>query len=134
MILTIKRQSHDATTILGVLFVDGVRECYTLENAALAIPAGTYRAEIFPSPHFGYSVVRLLDVPGRDAIEIHPGNSAAATHGCICVGTTETHDWIGESIVAFHALMLKVAEPLTVTVEDVPDPPILPSGEATGSP
>jgi Family of unknown function (DUF5675) len=133
MILTIKRQSKDATTILGTMFLDDVQTCFTLENAALCIPAGTYPADLYPSPHFGFIVPRLTNVPGRVDIEVHPGNSCKDFHGCIGVGSTQSHDWIGESNAAFKALMLKLDEPLTVVVEDVPDPSRSPAGEATGS-
>lgn len=40
------------------------------------IPAGVYDAEIFDSLRFGRKVFMLRDVPGRDLIEIHPGNWA----------------------------------------------------------
>ena len=133
MILTVARQSKDTTTILGTLSIDAVRTCFTLENAALCIPAGTYHIGLYPSPHFGFLVPRLLDVPGRDFIEMHPGNSFKDFHGCIGVGNTQSHDWIGDSGAAFHALMAKLVEPVTITVEDVPDPPALPSGESTGA-
>lgn len=133
MILTVKRQSKDVTTILGTLFVDTEQECFTLENAALCIPPGMYQADLYPSPHFGFIVPRLTNVPGRVDIEVHPGNSFKDFHGCIGVGATESHDWIGESDAAFKALMLKLDEPLTVVVEDIPDPPVSLSGGVTGS-
>ena len=132
MILTVARQSKDDTTILGSLAVDGARTCFTLENAALCIPAGTYRVGLYLSPHFGFLVPRLFDVPGRDFIELHPGNSYKDFHGCIGVGNTESHDWIGDSGAAFHALMKQLVEPVTITVEDVPDPPRSAGGEVTG--
>lgn len=58
------------------------------------IPAGSYIAYIMASAHFGRDVLRLISVPGREAIEVHPGNFAgdraqgyhADVRGCILLG------------------------------------------------
>ena len=58
------------------------------------IPAGTYRTEKIMSPHFNQMVFRLLEVPGREDVEIHPANFAgdeslgwfSDLRGCITVG------------------------------------------------
>ena len=58
------------------------------------IPSGTYKTERIYSAHFNRRVFRLLDVPGRSEIEIHPANWAGDTEkdwhsdlrGCITLG------------------------------------------------
>ena len=58
------------------------------------IPAGSYLAYVFNSPHFNRDVLRLIGVPGRDAIEIHPANFGGdealgyftQLRGCIALG------------------------------------------------
>lgn len=40
------------------------------------IPVGIYTVKMMPSDHFKRDIYHVLDVPGRSAIEIHPGNYA----------------------------------------------------------
>lgn len=51
------------------------------------IPAGTYTAERYFSPHHGYDVFRLTDVPNRSDVEMHIGNLAKDSLGCILLGS-----------------------------------------------
>jgi hypothetical protein len=126
--ILIQRQPPDATTIQGRINVDGTPVFFSLENAAKAIPAGTYNAKFYDSPRMQrvfnvphFWVILLTDVPGRDMCEMHPGNRYVNFEGCIGVGETEGKDWIGESDIALKALLLMVQEPMTVEVRD-PDP------------
>jgi hypothetical protein len=76
----------------GVLLNNKIPLCVTLEDPWLdnkktksCIPAGEYKVV----PHSGMRykrVWRLEDVPGRDAILIHSGNTIEDTQGCILVG------------------------------------------------
>ena len=50
-----------------------------------SIPAGSYVIEPWISPRFG-ECFRVRDVPGRDAILVHPGNFPDDTQGCILAG------------------------------------------------
>lgn len=50
------------------------------------IPQGTYICKRRLSPHFGFEVFELMNVPNCDYIEIHPGNFDRDSEGCICVG------------------------------------------------
>lgn len=49
-----------------------------------AIPAGRYRIGLRDSPKHGKDTLYLIDVPGFEYIDIHPGNTAADTMGCQC--------------------------------------------------
>ena len=137
MNLTITRQQGSALSTPGMLDIDGVFQCYTLEprmdrshGKPYAIPAGKYPLVLERSPHFsaimGYDFItpHVLDVPGFDYIEIHPGNKAADTLGCCLVGETRsatTPDWIGNSVVAFTTLLVrlqKCEEPLKISYID----------------
>ena len=100
MELALHRKTLTDSATLGELFIDGVFECYTLEDPVrdlgpngegkiygkTAIPAGTYPVIINWSPHFQKFRPRLLKVPGFDGILIHSGNTPADTKGCILVG------------------------------------------------
>lgn len=78
---------------LGVLRVDGVLFCVTLENPwannqrnISCIPCGQYLAKRVQSPTFG-NTFEASGVPGRSAILFHVGNTADDTRGCILPGT-----------------------------------------------
>lgn len=134
MNLNLRRHGHIAETTLGVLYVDGVHECYTLEDAvrsgpkvagATAIPAGTYDVVIDLSKRFNRLMPHLLNVPGFEGIRIHSGNTAGDTEGCILVGRTQSGTFIGGSRQAFDALFTKLSnaqlkkEPIKIMIEEI---------------
>lgn len=91
-VINIRREISDPRGVQGILRC-GEFSCYTLERPWLnnrphvsCIPAGTYKGRILPSPHFGMDLPELLDVPGRDQILIHAGNTVGDSKGCIMVG------------------------------------------------
>lgn len=108
MLLSLLRIWITPKSIVGELSVDSAIQCYTLENTKLAIPHGFYQVDLYHSPHFGFDVPRLLNVPDRTDIEIHPGNTFVDTHGCILVGQERAADFVGKSRMAFDALMIKI--------------------------
>ena len=132
MILTVKRLWPSFSCVIGQLFIDGVPECYTLEDTVrpdgekipgkTAIPEGTYRLILSESKRFCRELPLLLDVPGFTGIRIHAGNTCEDTAGCILVGTTRGDASIGKSRLALETLLLKIrdacnAGPVTITVE-----------------
>ena len=111
MTLVLTRRWAEADATIGELFIDGMNECFTLEDVVrdtlhedgspkihgqTAIPAGRYRVILTPSPavqrgamwspRADTALPLLCDVPGFDGIRIHAGNSAKDTAGCILVG------------------------------------------------
>ncbi len=109
MELTLNRLSFKKS-VLGELLVDGVFECFTLEDLDKMIPAGRYEVVVTYSLRFKTMLPILLNVPGRSGIRIHAGNSEADTEGCILVGQAGgLVDWIGQSRLALNALMMKLA-------------------------
>lgn len=120
MKLTLSRRWPDKACTIGQLLVDGVPQCFTLEDVVrppgapkvfgqTAIPAGTYGVIITHSPHFGRDLPLLLNVPGFEGVRIHPGNVAADTEGCILVGMDRLADSIGRSRLAFEPLFGRIA-------------------------
>ena len=134
----------DATN--GILLVDGLFECYTLEDQYQAvkvmhetcIPEGTYDikfrtvggfhskyAERYGNAHYG--MLHLQDVPNFTYILIHAGNTDEHTSGCLIVGETQQDldisddGFIGHSGKAYLKLYNKVAKELLlgkkVTIE-----------------
>jgi Family of unknown function (DUF5675) len=119
MKLEVKRFMCGATCTIGELFIDGVHECYTLEDIVrpegspkvygeTAIPYGTYQVVITFSNRFQRDLPLLVGVVGFEGIRIHPGNTAADTHGCLLVGETHTSSSVSASRVAFDRLFPKI--------------------------
>jgi hypothetical protein len=99
----------------GHLFVDGKRECYTIElpwrdnqPGASCIPEGEYPISIYYSEKHKREVMLLHDVPGRSMVEIHIANYPADLLGCIGVGMSREVNAVYQSGVAFDALFEKV--------------------------
>jgi hypothetical protein len=134
----------DATN--GLLFIDGIFECYTLEDQYQAvkvmhetcIPEGTYDikfrktggfhakyTERYKNAHHG--MLHIQDVPNFTYILIHTGNTDEHTSGCLIVGETQQDlevskdGFIGSSAVAYKKMYAKVAGQLLqgkdVTIE-----------------
>jgi len=130
--------SADGAT-LGSLFVDGVFQCWTLEDLVrempgqpvsvwkvqdeTAIPAGRYRVVLTFSNRFRRILPLLVGIEGFSAVRIHPGNWAANTQGCILVGLGRSKAMVTSSAVAFNALFARIndavkrGEELWITVE-----------------
>ncbi len=51
------------------------------------IPPGTYTCKRYNSPHFGYVVFEICNVPGHQYIEIHIANFNNELEGCVALGT-----------------------------------------------
>ena len=134
----------DATN--GMLFIDGLFECYTLEDQYQAvkvmhetcIPEGTYDIKFrkvggfherysakYQNAHYG--MLHIQDVPNFTYILIHSGNTDEHTSGCLIVGETQQDldvskdGFVGSSVVAYKKMYSKVANQLLqgkeVTIE-----------------
>ena len=123
----IREPSMDGCT-MGSLYVDGVWECWALEDpirdvkiaGETAIPAGRYRVTVTHSPRFGRPMPLLHDVPGFAGVRIHAGNKAADTEGCILPGRSRGKASVYESRMAYEALLAKIriAGEAWIEVED----------------
>jgi len=122
----------DATN--GLLFIDGLFECYVLEDQyqevkvmhETCIPEGEYEIKLrtvggfnerytkkYPTMHRG--MLWLQDVPGFEYILIHQGNTDEHTSGCLIVGDTQQdldvsfNGFVGSSSVAYKKLYPKLS-------------------------
>lgn len=126
MKILIERKWRKEDYTIGILSVNGVRLCNTLEDAVrsekvygkTAIPAGTYRVlmntvsqkfqdRAWAKPYGGL-VPRLRNVPDFQGVLIHPGNTAADTDGCILVGDNTIKGQLTNSTNRFYQLMGKL--------------------------
>lgn len=104
MILKVTRKWFTDKSTIGILSIDGIKACYTLEDVkrddgvkvdgATAIPTGEYDVIIDYSNRFKKMMPHILNVPGFEGIRIHCGNHATDTEGCILVGMNKGVDEI----------------------------------------
>jgi hypothetical protein len=126
MVITVKRLYKTENSTIGEMLIDGVFECFTLEDrerpvkikGETAIPKGTYRVIINESNRFKRLLPLLIDVPNFEGVRIHSGNSNHDTEGCILVGQTRNKNYIGQSRKAFDKLFKKMqaAKNITLTI------------------
>lgn len=104
MTIKVQRKRKTIDGIIGTLSIDNnTFTCFTIENLEHAIPAGLYPVEFTYSPAFN-RVMPLINVPGREAIRIHPANLPTQLLGCIAVGDREEPDAVDNSRVTFNQL------------------------------
>jgi len=124
MEIKIKRIHGSENSTIGELFINGVYECYTLEDkerpikikGETAIPKGTYKVIINQSNRFKRLLPLLINVPNFEGVRIHAGNTNHDTEGCILVGNTRSKDFIGQSRKAFDKLFKKMQKEKEITL------------------
>jgi hypothetical protein len=127
MKITLKRLHRTDKSTVGELFINGLFECYTLEDVErdvkvygkTAIEKGTYKVIINRSNRFKKDMPLLLNVPKFEGIRMHSGNKAEDTEGCILVGEKRSLDWVSSSRNAYKKLFAKMkkADEITITIE-----------------
>ena len=146
MKLTVVRTQFGTDATNGILLIDGIFECFTLEDQYQAvkvmhetcIPEGTYDIKFRKTGGFHakysqkygnshYGMLHILDVPNFTYILIHAGNTDESTSGCLLVGETQQDldrskdGFIGHSVTAYKKMYAKVANQLLqgkkVTIE-----------------
>ena len=116
MNLKLQRSTFTGRSTIGELSVDGVFECFTLEDMVrpvkvpgmTAISEGVYVVSVSFSDRFKRLLPEVHNVPNFTGVRIHPGNTDADTEGCILVGQTKAADFIGNSRAAFDKLFPKI--------------------------
>ena len=134
MHLRVIREPSTAAATMGILLIDGVFTCWTLEDVVrpvkipgdTAIPAGRYAVQLSLSQRFQKLLPEILTVPGFTGIRIHAGNTQADTAGCLLVGRIRAYDRVEESKLALMHVMehlrraTTAGDPITITIEDTP--------------
>jgi hypothetical protein len=117
---------------MGILLIDGVFTCWTLEDVVrpvkisgeTAIPAGRYDVRLSLSQRFQKTLPELLAVPGFTGIRVHAGNTAASTSGCVLVGRKRGNSVVLESKLALMEVMehlrraTTAGDQITISIED----------------
>lgn len=112
MELLLQRRPATDDAILGDLFVDGMRACFTLEREGVEIAPGRYPVTITPSARFGRMLPLISGVHGRSGLRIHPLNWPQETDGCIGVGQEATVTSVEHSRLAMASLQPQIASAL----------------------
>lgn len=135
MKLEVLRFSDNGESTIGALLIDGVFECYTIEDeqrtqkvfGETRIPEGTYPVKFrnegghhnrykvrYDQPH---GMLHVINVPNFKYILIHIGNTDDDTAGCLLVGNLPNNNkvssgFVGQSTEAYIKMYSKVAEKL----------------------
>ena len=126
---TLRRVTKTQLYVYGALLdPSGVPIALTLELPDLGnkpqvscIPAGKYTASRYASPHLGYTVWKLNNVPNRNDVEIHVGNTTRDIKGCIAlglmIGRINSNMAVLQSQSAFNDFMAFTAQETILDIE-----------------
>ena len=116
--LLLIRDTFSDNSTIGELFINGERICDTLENPFInnernisCIPEGEYKVRLrLPRESATREYLHLLvqDVPNRDWILFHRGNTSKDTSGCILVGLSTKQDIVYNSTLAMDLLIKEI--------------------------
>ena len=116
--LLIIRDTFTEKSTIGRLFINGESFCDTLENPWIdnqrsisCIPKGNYKVRLRlarESATRDYLHLLVQDVPNRDYILFHRGNTAKDTSGCILVGNGREQDIVENSRLAMDLVMQEI--------------------------
>lgn len=117
MQVTIERKYKKETYTIGIVYIDGVRFCESMEDkdrglqqwmnvseiqrlkvyGETAIPAGKYKVTMTYSSKYKRVMPQIMNVKGFTGIRIHSGNTAKDSLGCILLGKNDKVGWISNS-------------------------------------
>ncbi len=116
--LLLIRDTFTEESTIGRLFINGELFCDTLENPwkdnqrnISCIPKGKYDVRLrLPRESASRDYIHLLvkNVPQRDWILFHRGNTAKDTSGCILVGQGSKHNAVQNSRLAMDLLTKEI--------------------------
>ena len=116
--LLLIRNTFSKKSTIGELFLNGERICDTLENPwqdnqrnISCIPEGVYPVRLRTARESAtrdYLHLLVQEVPNRDWILFHRGNTAKDTRGCILVGLGTEQDVVHNSVLAMDLLIKEI--------------------------
>lgn len=121
MKLTLQRYMFTNDYTMGLLFIDGLFFCDTIEDkfrgndlsktkvyGETCIPYGVYDVKITWSPKNKKYMPQIMNVPYFDGIRIESGNTAKDSLGCVIVGIKSENGKVLESRKTYNALMKRL--------------------------
>lgn len=116
MRLTLLRTENTTDGVFGRLNLPGMQSLFTCEDdwrnnqkGQSCIPAGLYLLKRTVYHKHGYEAFWVSNVPGRDRILIHPGNTEEDVEGCILVGLRQGKLWVPDEDTPTHRMTEKRA-------------------------
>ena len=116
--LLIIRDTFTKESTIGKLYINGESFCDTLENPYInnernisCIPEGQYKVRLRlarESATRDYLHLLVQDVPNRDWILFHRGNTSKDTSGCILVGNGREQDAVNNSRLAMDLVIKEI--------------------------
>jgi len=116
--LVLEREIFTDKSVIGTLYLNGIRICDTLENPWLdnarnisCIPEGKYDVRLRTareSASRDYLHLLIKAVPDRTYILFHKGNYPKDTRGCVLVGMSSEQDVVYNSKLAMDLLMKEI--------------------------
>ena len=116
--LLILRDTFSEFSTVGELFLNDEFMCDTLENPYInnernisCIPEGQYSVRLRTARESNsrdYLHLLVQDVPNRDYILFHIGNSANDASGCILLGIGRKQEFVSNSRLAMELLMKEI--------------------------
>ena len=116
--LLIIRDTFSEKSTLGKLFINGESFCDTLElpyinneRSISCIPAGRYKVRLRTARESAtrdYLNLLVQDVPDRDWILFHRGNTTKDTRGCVLVGQSREQDRVNNSRLAMDLIVKEI--------------------------
>ena len=123
-LLTLIRHTSDLFGTYGVLIYGRKVLCHTFElpwrqnsKNTSCVPTGTYPVIKSNSPRFGH-VFYLKNVPYREGILIHPGNTSKDTQGCILPGLDVDGAGVIHSRLAMQRLLSELPDAFSIQIKD----------------
>ena len=121
MKLTLQRYLFAEDYTMGLLFIDGVYFCDTIEDKyrgqnlsktkvanETCIPYGVYSVKITYSPKYKKNMPQILDVPYFSGVRIHSGNTAKDSSGCVIVGIKSENGRVLQSRKTYNDLIKRL--------------------------
>lgn len=123
--LSLNRICSTYQSTRGVLVYDRQVLCHTFELPWLGnvqnkscVPVGEYDVIKAASPKYG-EVFYLKNVPGREGILIHPGNSLKDTRGCVLPGLDVSEQGVQHSRLAMARLYAALPSSFKLIIREV---------------
>lgn len=130
MKLKLLRYIFEQDYTMGLLFIDGVYFCDTIEDRyrgqelketkvvdETCIPYGVYSIKLTYSPKYKKIMPQIMDVPYFTGVRIHAGNTAKDSSGCIIVGIKSENGKVLLSRKTYNALMKRLETANNIKVE-----------------
>jgi len=143
MYIQVMRLKDDGKSSIGTLMINGVFECFTLEDThnepkiygKTRIPAGKYNIELRNAGrmtlkysdrfYFHKGMLWLRNVENFEYVYIHTGNDEDDTDGCLLLGygcySTDNSQSVLKSVAAYIDIYPKIADAILrgeeVTIE-----------------